>query len=389
MRARSYDVAFYLPTLGPLIDSDAAVPFAGGAETQIWLLARGLARRGYAPCVITADTPRGLPERMDDVDVVVRPDWEGGRGLRGQIDQLWTLWCTLSPLRAITVQRAAGFSTGLVGAITRARGRTFVYSSANIIDFEYERLASSRRHLWLFHLGVRLANLIVVQTNEQAQRCRVRFGRDAVMIRSIAEPAAKAAGSPDVFLWVGRLVRYKQPQEFLSLARALPEARFQMVGLGSGDDAQMEQMVKSEARGLPNLELLTTRPRAELFPLYERAVAVVNTGAWEGMPNTFLEGWARGVPALAFAHDPDGVITSDRLGGFAAGSPERLVSLAQEMWASRNDRSDLEQRCRDYVQREHDGERVIDRWIEALDLRRKVTPAVERQILDDSVYARS
>jgi glycosyltransferase involved in cell wall biosynthesis len=385
---RCYDVAFYLPTLGPLIDPRAAIPFAGGAETQIWLLARGLARRGYAICVVVKDTPDGLPAQIDGVDVVIRPPWEGGRGLRGRVAELRALWETLGPLQAkIVVQRAAGFSTGLVGAITRARRRTFVYSSAHVLDFDYGQLACSRRDLRLFHMGLRLANRIVVQTDEQADRCRTKFGRDPVVIRSVAEPAEISGTSPEVFLWIGRLVSYKQPAEFIALARALPEARFQMVGLGSGNEPELEELVRREAHGLPNIELLPTRPRGELLPLYERAVAVVNTSVWEGMPNTFLEGWGRGIPALALAHDPDHLIEREQIGGFAAGSRERFASLARHMWCTRHERDALTRRCCAYVLREHAPETVIDRWIDALGLSRHLAPAPAVAAVDDSSYA--
>jgi glycosyltransferase involved in cell wall biosynthesis len=367
MPGAEYDVAFYLPTMGPLIDPK--VGRAGGAEKQIWLLARGLAKRGYRICVVVADAPGGLPSTKDGVDVIVRQPGQGGRGVRRWVGEISALWRTLGPLRAaIVVQRAAGFSTGLVGLITKFKRRRFVYSSANIVDFDYEQLAGSRRDLRLFHLGIRLADQIVVQTTEQALRCKAQFGREATVIRSIAEPAARRATSPDAFLWVGRLVRFKQPQAFLALARELPELRFRMVALGPGNDPALEREIVREAGSLARLELLPTRPRAELLPLYESAVAVVNTSEWEGMPNTLLEGWACGVPALSLTHDPDGVIASDGLGAFAGGSHERLVASAREMWASRHDRAALARRCVEYVRREHDIERVTDGWVRALGL---------------------
>jgi glycosyltransferase involved in cell wall biosynthesis len=121
------------------------------------------------------------------------------------------------------------------------------------------------------------------------------------------------------------------------------------------------------ARDQPNLQLLEARPRAELARLIESAVAVVNTSDYEGMPNVFLEGWSRGVPALALAHDPDGVIQREGLGSFAGGSHERLVELAEELWRGRSNQTQLAARCRDYVAREHALDAVIDRWLAALE----------------------
>jgi hypothetical protein len=91
-------------------------------------------------------------------------------------------------------------------------------------------------------------------------------------------------------------------------------------------------------------------------------VAIVGTGEYEGMPNVFLEGWSRGVPALAFQHDPDGIVERHRLGGFAEGSRKRLAEIARTCWAGRTDQGDVAQRCTAYVRREHDGARVGAAW---------------------------
>jgi hypothetical protein len=113
---------------------------------------------------------------------------------------------------------------------------------------------------------------------------------------------------------------------------------------------------------LPNLTVLDPRPRAELGSLIDRAVAVVNTSEYEGMPNVFLEGWSRGVPALAFSHDPDGVIAAHGLGAFAAGSRDRLVELAREQWESRGNQAEVAARCIGYVHHHHDAGVVCRAW---------------------------
>jgi glycosyltransferase involved in cell wall biosynthesis len=387
---RSYDVAFYLPTLGPLLSRSPEVAAGGGAETQIWLLARGLARRGCAACVIVADAGEEVPASVDGVDVVVRPPWQGGRGLRGRVAELRALWRTLAPLRAgAVVQRTAGMSTGLVGAVTKARGRRFVYSSANIVDFEFERLASKRSENSLFKLGVRLADTIVVQTDEQAARCREKFGRQPIIIKSIAEAASPRAELPETFLWVGRIVAYKRPEAFIELARALPHARFRMVALPSEDDPDLHRRIEHDARPLSNLELHGPRPRPELLRLYDSAVAVVNTADFEGMPNVFLEGWSRGVPALTLTHDPDGVISAYGLGGVASCSQDRLVKLAEQVWSSRADQRDVAARCLDYVRREHGAEAVVGQWMDALGFSAAAASALRVNGAGAASYGRS
>ena len=51
-----FDVAFYVPWTGPLLAPEGP-PTSGGAETQIFLLTRELARRGVKVAVIVFDVP--------------------------------------------------------------------------------------------------------------------------------------------------------------------------------------------------------------------------------------------------------------------------------------------------------------------------------------------
>lgn len=365
------DVCFYMPYIGPLLAQGSDLP-PGGAETQIFLLAQALADMGYGVGLVAFEMPgQELPERVGGVHVTaqVRPRTVR-RGARA-VAYVGSIVGALRRLDAdVVVQRAAGTPTGVVGFITRARRRRFVYSSANVIDFEYERLEPVARNVKLFHLGVRLADAIVVQTDEQAELCRRRFARDAVVIKSLAEPAEPTRQEPEAFLWIGRLTHYKRPELFVELARAVPEARFRLLGVPFYEEGErILGELRAAADGLDNLELIEPRPRGELMDLVDRSVAMVNTAEYEGMPNIFLEAWSRAVPALGFSHDPDGVIVRHGLGGFADGDPARFAELARELWSSRHDRAAVGQRCLDYIAAEHAPAAVAPRWAQALGLR--------------------
>src|SRR4051794_16742101 len=78
-RARHwYDVVFYMPWIGPLLATDSALP-AGGAETQIYLVAQALGARGLKVAIVAFQTPQGLPSRVGNVDVHSRRPY-GGHG---------------------------------------------------------------------------------------------------------------------------------------------------------------------------------------------------------------------------------------------------------------------------------------------------------------------
>jgi glycosyltransferase involved in cell wall biosynthesis len=371
-RHRRYDVAFYVPWVGPLLTAADTLP-NGGAETQIFLLARALAARGVRVCLIAFDVPNvAIPSLVDGVHVSLRPRYRSHERL-GKIREVFAMWKAISGVDAeVLVTRAAGPHVGLTGLFAKLSGMRFVYSSANISDFDFSRLESSRRNQALFRQGLRLANLVVVQSEEQGRMCEERFDRPAVLVRSIAEPAPPRVRKPEAFLWIGRLVWYKRPLAFIELARAIPEARFWMVAvpvLLARDDPELGTRLEKRAASVRNLELLPPTPRPRLMELVDRAVAIVNTADFEGMPNVFLEGWARGVPAVALNHDPDGVIERHRLGAFAHGSHERLVQLVRRLWEERDDQADLAEACRRYVLDHHSPEALGQRWQEVLGVR--------------------
>ena len=92
------------------------------------------------------------------------------------------------------------------------------------------------------------------------------------------------------------------------------------------------ERVHRRGEQLPNVDVLAALPRAQLLDLVSRAVAVVKTSEVEGMPNTFLEAWARGVPVLTLNIDPGERIAEHGVGLLADGSQERFAELARRLW---------------------------------------------------------
>lgn len=364
------DVAFYLPWIGPRLVQDSSVPH-GGAETQVYMLACELARRGVRVCLVTLAVEGELAISSSPApQIVMRSPSHGDQRYVGKLLEAATVLATVSTVRArVWVQRSAGTDTGLVAIAARLHRRRFVYSSSSVVDFDAKVLQPNRRDRALFHAGIQLASRIVVQTPEQVALCRARFGRDPALISSAVEAAPLRTAVPDAFLWIGNLAEYKRPLDFVELARAVPEAQFRMVTATRTSSDPVRGKIESRAASLPNLEILGHMPRPELLELMETAVAIVNTAEFEGMPNIFLEGWARGVPALALYCDPDGVVSRERLGAYASGSFQLFVEQCRALWRARCDQAQIAAQCRAYVMRKHSLRATADRWIELLDPR--------------------
>jgi glycosyltransferase involved in cell wall biosynthesis len=295
-------VCFVAPHLWPVLAGDATIPVIGGAEVQQRMLARLLAREGYAVSVVTLDY--GQPERAVVDGVTVHKTFRGQAGLpvlRFLHPRLTATWRALKAADAdIYYVRSASMLAGVVAHFGRRHGRRSVYAAASDADFvPGHRQIRYARDRWLFGHGLRTVDYIVVQSEAQRAACRAQLGREATVIPSGYEPPAHARiGGGELVLWVGRVLPDKRAELFLELAGRLPHRQFVLVGGPGGDEAYYRR-IRTAAERYPNLHCTGFLPLAEAEAWFDRARVLVNTSLYEGMPNTFMQAWARGVPTVA------------------------------------------------------------------------------------------
>lgn len=362
------DVAIYAPYASQLYERDVTV--SGGAELQTVMLATHLARRGLRCAHIVLPLEAARTDLAGGLELVQRAPFGGGSKPVGKAVEMRRVWRAFEDADAHAYVFRGGWpALGVAAAFCRRKGRRLVFASASDRNFVSHARGLKRLDYGIFRYGARRANVIVAQTGSQAMLARDAFPRveRIVEIPSFAEPAALSTAAPAAFLWTGRLIEYKNPDAYVELARAVPDAHFWMIPKFVDEDPERGRLVEEAARALPNLELLDAVPRAELMKLVDRSVAIVNTSPREGMPNLFLEGWARGIPALTLDFDPDGRIAEHGLGVAADGSMERLAAGARALWAGGDRRDAMGRRSRAYVVGTHGYESVAARWVELLE----------------------
>ena len=368
------EVAIYSPDSSVFFDRavDEQSPHGGGAEVQMALLACSLARAGIRTALITARRREGV-DPIEGLTIVERADW-GGRGVIGKLREARWVWQAMAAADA-EVYLFRGSSTRLLAgaAFCRLRRRRLVFSAANDLDFDFERPDRGALNLRLYRRALQQADLIVTQSRQQLELARKVGQVPAKLIPSFAEHSddvrhgTGAAERRGAFLWIGRLVDYKRPLAFVRLASALPRIPFQMVVLPTSETPdELAREVRGAAESLANLELTETLPRPEVQRMIAGATAVVLTSAAEGVPNVFLEAWARGVPVISLESDPDSRIEELGLGIVVGGSEERLREATEALWRDPARRDELGRRGREYVREVHSPEAVARRWADAL-----------------------
>lgn len=351
-------VCFVAPQCWPILSRDPSTPVVGGAEVQQCIIARGLAKAGYRVSMITLDY--GQPEYVVVDGIAVhkahRPD-EGLPVVRALHPRMTAWWRAMKAVDAdIYYQRSSAVLTAVVAEFTKRHGRASVYAGASDVDFRPGEEMIDREHdRWLFRRGLRMADRIVVQNLAQQRDCLQAYHRHAIYIPSGYAPPgdARFGATGDAVVWVANVREAKRPMRFLDIAERLPHRRFVLVG-GGGDHFAA---VKARAAAMPNVELPGFLPVHAAEAWFDQARVVVNTSNFEGMPNTFLQAWARGVPTRAF------IDVGARFGGEplypvsttieeAAASIERLYTdLA---WRDRES-----QRSRQYFEAKHSVRHVI------------------------------
>jgi glycosyltransferase involved in cell wall biosynthesis len=356
-------VCFVAPHLWPVLARDAAIKWVGGAEVQQSMLIRLLQRDGYRLSAITQDYGQPQHAQVDGVSVhkTFRPQ-DGIPVLRFLHPRLTSTWRALKEVDAdIYYVRCASMLTGVIAEFCRRYGKRSIYAAASDADFvPGHRQIRFARDRMLYEHGLRNVDHIVVQNQAQLEACRAHYRRSASLIPSSYElPAHRKTAVQDRVVWAGRVYLDKRPEIFLELARRLPHRKFVLIGAADGSEGYYAQ-VREMAAALPNVEFTGFLPLSEVEPWFDRARVLVNTSTYEGMPNTFLQAWARGVPSVATVDV--GVPAHRIFSGIEDGAREIERLFADEAyWASAS------RDCNAYFQRVHSSDPVLKRYAEVFE----------------------
>jgi glycosyltransferase involved in cell wall biosynthesis len=363
-------ICFVAPYAWPVLARDPNIQVVGGAEVQQCILARLFAANGYRVSMITFDYGQPSPSVIDGITVhkAFRED-SGVPVLRFLHPRLTTMWRTLRAVDAdIYYQRSSAMWTGVVAEFCRFHGKRSIYAGASDRDFEpgQEQILHARDK-WLYRRGLARVDRVVAQNAFQLESCRRHHRREALVIPSCYVPpehAVRATLAHDRVLWVGTIHGYKRPHLFLDIAERLPKRRFVMIGGPSIGGERLKpgyfEEVRDRAAKLANVEFTGFLPLAEVERWFDSARLLVLTSVYEGMPNVFLQAWARGVPTVGTVDVGAPVNSVFADAGQGAARVETLLSDSALWTQASHD-------CLRYFERNHSASEVLARYARLFD----------------------
>lgn len=336
---------------------------AGGAEVRASILARALARRGWPLTFIICDY--GQPDELvtdDGIRLLKAGAPRGGLPVLRFFTH--TLPADIRAVRradaAVYVGFGANWHAGALARECHRSGRRFLLWIASSSDPHVRRkdisLASPHER-WLAQQGLKRADVVIAQTDEQRDAMRELYGRDCPVIPNVWDVtpcAGEKADPPEVF-WAARYLPLKRPEMVLEIARRLPEIKFVMAGGPVSGHEDLYERVQREAALLPNVETLGFVPFAEIDRYYARASVYLCTSTIEGFPNTFLQAWNHKTPVVS-TYNPDGMLSSGDV-GVAGDDIETLVDGVARLCGEEGRQMGV--RARQHLERVHSVEAVL------------------------------
>ena len=183
--------------------------------------------------------------------------------------------------------------TGVVARFVANYNRKMIFRVAHDADcVPGEHIIKYKRDQRIYEYGLRRANLISVQSNNQADALMQNYGLDSVGVDMAAEiPDVAERGDRDIdVLWVNNFREFKRPELLLDIAKSMPDVSFAMIGGPMVGFEDLFNRVRLGAENVPNLNFVGAVPYSEVNAYFSRAKLFLNTSDSEGFSKFVLAG---------------------------------------------------------------------------------------------------
>jgi len=221
-----------------------------------------------------------------------------------------------------------------------------------------------------YWMDIKLADAIIVQNKYQRTMLKKNFGKDGILIKKpfpLSKRGIPEKAKPPIVLWVGSMAEVKQPELFVRLAEAIPEATFQMIGGHSSGNQELYDRIKESSKRVSNFEYFGVIPFNEINEHFSRASILVNTSMFEAYPPYgIIQAWMNYIPVVSLGDNSDEIISGYNM-GFHSKTFEQLVEDVKTLLNNEALREELGVNGRKYAEREHDITHIVREYIELFD----------------------
>jgi glycosyltransferase involved in cell wall biosynthesis len=357
----------------------------GGAELQAYMLADGLAKKGFDVHYVSpkekAAKEAGRPESHTRSFTRHSIKNQHYRFL-GRLFFL-NLFDLTKKLRDINPDviylRSGSAHAGIAARYAAKYNKKVIWAASSVKDCRRSSICQESRNPLASFLnlinksmaiyGIRKADIVIAQTFDQQALLKEEFGVESVVIPN-AHPVPKdefKKDKPPIIVWIANIKPLKRPEIFVRLAQTCPDLPARFLMAGKEGNPKYHTRIMALVGAAPNLDYLGQLPLDEVNKLMEKASVLVSTSLpVEGFPNTFIQAWMRRVPTVSLAFDPDKTIKREEI-GFCPADFDELIGNVKELILNENLRNTMGARAREYAVGNLDVEIILPRYVALLE----------------------
>lgn len=282
----------------------------------------------------------------------------------GMLDKLYngiSLIFNIYKIKAdIYIQRAAGWETFILALFCKCFRKEFVYMSAHEIDTSGEFVNKSGLLGRFYKWGLKNASLVISQNLNQKKNLKERYNIDSPIIKSgYIIPDLPQEKQREYILWVARIVRWKNPDIFIKIAKRFPQQKFVMIGPKDKNNLKYFRKIRYKTKDVKNINFIEGVPFNEINKYFKDAKIFINTSKYEGFPNTFIQSAMHGVPILSLNVNPNNIFNKYEFGFCVQNDFEKLLNYLNRFIADEKFYSIYSKNAYEYAKKEHDIKDIV------------------------------
>lgn len=348
-----------------------------GPDVHQVILAKELMKNNFKITFITYNEGGRPVEFIDGIEIINIHEDTCDLRILDIILKVFRRWNAMKKANA-HIYFHHGDGGGVVSLFCRMKKKKFVYHigsdglvnkeliTRKIKGFSRSKLSLGFLTNWL---DIRLADAVIVQNEYQKEMMKKKIGKDGVLIKKpfpLVERGMPDKTKPPIVLWVGAMAEVKQPELFIKLAEAIPEAQFQMIGGHSGNQ-ELYDRINERSRKISNYHHLGVIPFNEINEYFKRASILVNTSIFEAYPPyVAMQAWMNYTPVVSLGDNSNEIMRRYNM-GFHSKTFEQMVRDIKTLLQDEMLREEMGANGREYIEKEHNFIKIIREYIELFD----------------------
>ncbi|NPA44892.1 MAG: glycosyltransferase family 4 protein [Chlorobi bacterium] len=299
---------------------------AGGAELQMFLLATKLAEnKNFEISFIVGDYKQKEIETIKNVKLIKSFNAKRNHKFIKIFQAFKFLKIIKKEKPDVIISTTNNTLVFLSSIYSKFANVKHIHRIAHNNDTSYERIKEFGFLGKLYLIGMKKANIILAQNEEQQKNLISNFNKKSILLKNVFPIKNQETNNKKHILWVGRFQNWKNPNLFIELALKIKDEQFIMVCPYSKKDEKEWLKMKSATNNISNINIIKEVPFNKIQNLFNEAKLFVNTSKQEGFPNTFLQSAQAKTPIVSLNVNPDNFINTYNCGIFCNNNFEKLI----------------------------------------------------------------